>query len=161
MVSHVHFRKPFPILDRKGGGSIFIHDIHRGKGPAVYFQSLSVIFRGVTISFIIGVGFHDDSLREIFFQQMFHPFSGDDIRSVGLAGMQLHSNLACNISFDFLIEPLQSLRRQVSGKINDGFISRTLLDGNVFLSLGSWCFQSDSHLISPFSSSHLYFKIIL
>ncbi len=53
-----------------------------------------MLFSGITVAFIIGVGLDDRGLRELFPDQVLHPIPGDDIGSVLLPGMELDPYLA-------------------------------------------------------------------
>ncbi len=127
---------PLGALDGEHGCPLLVHDIDRAEGPAVVFDGLAVLFSAVAVTGIKGIGVHDHRVPELGLglNQVFDPGPGDDIGAVLLTGVELDGYLSVDIAVDLVVDLLQALGRQVTGEINDRFISRPLLIGNILLS---------------------------
>ena len=82
-----------------------------------------MLFGGVPIALIIGIGLHDGGVRQFLLQKLLHPRAGKNIRSVLFAGMQLHADLARHRLGNSPINFPQSLRREVTGEVDHGFFA--------------------------------------
>ena len=102
--AHGHLREPLSAFHRQKRGAVLVQDVHRGEGPAVHFQSLPVVFRGVAVAVVVGVGLDDGSLRETLRDQLLHPGAGDDVRSLGFAGVELDAHAAGKVCADLVID---------------------------------------------------------
>ena len=107
-----HLVKPLAAMYGQGQGILFVHDIHWAKSPSVHFQRFAMLLCGITVAYIVSIGFHYLRIRQVFLQQFLHPRRGNDVGAVLLARMQLHPHLA----FDAGIYPFVSLNKPLGTK---------------------------------------------
>ena len=86
-----HLFKPLAAVNGKGYGPVGVHDIYICEIPAVDSQGLSVIFRGVPVALIEGIGLHYSGVfkARLFFHYLFYPGRRCDIGTFGLTGVKL------------------------------------------------------------------------
>ena len=124
-----HVIEPLSSLYRKIDRSVFIHDVDRAEGPAVYFQRLPVLLCRIAVSFVIGVRFDDHRVLEalLVLQYFLHPGSRDDVRTVRFAGVELYCDFPADLRVYFFIRFPDSFRREITGKIDDRFVAGAFL----------------------------------
>ena len=103
ILAHGHLLEPLAAFHWQEGRALCIHDIHRAEGPAIYLESLAMLFSGVAVTFVIGICFDNVRVRQIPFHQGLHPFAGDDVRAVLLARMQFDTHAAFDLAIHLLI----------------------------------------------------------
>ena len=64
MRAYRHMVKPFAPLDRQSAGIILIHNVYWCEIPAIYLQCTAMFLGSIAGTFIIGIGFHDSSIRQ-------------------------------------------------------------------------------------------------
>ena len=62
MGAHVHFIKPLAAGNGQGSNTFFVHDVYRAERPAVVGDGFAMLFGGVAVAFVIGVGFDDGGI---------------------------------------------------------------------------------------------------
>ena len=147
--AHVHLVKPLASLDGERGDAVLIGDVHRAEIPSVDLQGLPVCFRGVAGAFVIGVGLHDDRFGQTGCQQFLHPWSGNDIGALRLAGVQLDGHLALQHGAYPVVDLLQSLFGQIPGEEHHGAVAGALFKGDVAVAAGPRYGIFLTHILSP------------
>ena len=92
--AHMHFVKPFAAGDGQGGNAFLVHNVYGAERPAVVSDGLAMPFGGVAVAFVVGVGFHDGGIGQVFGDKILHPAERDDVGAVFFASVQLDGNLA-------------------------------------------------------------------
>jgi hypothetical protein len=121
-----HFGEPLAALDGEHDGTLLVHDVHGAEGPAVDPEGLAVLFGGIAVALVEGVGLYDRGLRGAGGKEVLDPGGGDDIGAVLLAGVELDSQLSGQRPADAGVELFQTLGGEVAGKENDGFFAGSL-----------------------------------
>ena len=116
-----HLLEPLAALHGKQRGAVLVHDVDGAEGPAVHLERLSVRFGGVAVTFVVGVGFDDVRAFQVFLHQGFHPFAGDDVGAVLLAGVKFHAHAAFNLAVHLLVGLDEALSGKIAGEIDNGF----------------------------------------
>ena len=62
MGAHVHFAKPLAAGNGQGGNAFLVHDVYGAECPAVVGDGFAMLFGGVAVAFVVGVGFHDGGI---------------------------------------------------------------------------------------------------
>ena len=62
MGAHVHFIEPLAAGNGQGSNTFFVHDVYRTERPAVVGDGFAMLFGGVAVAFVIGVGFDDGGI---------------------------------------------------------------------------------------------------
>ena len=75
------------------------------------------------------------SLRQILVHQCLHPLTGDDVRTVLLAGMQFHAHTSADMPTDLLVGFDEPLGREVTSEIHHRLITRTLVVRYIFITI--------------------------
>ena len=132
-LAHGHVVEPLAAIHGQIHSALGVGDVHRAEGPAIDLQGLAVLFGGVAVALIEGVGLDDGSLRQVALHQLLHPLVGDDVRTVLLAGVQLDGYLAPDFAAYPRVESAQAPGGQVAGEIDDGFVAPALLIGHIAL----------------------------
>ena len=140
VAAHRHAVEPFAAFHRQGQGVLLVHDVHGAEGPSVDLQSPAVLLGGVAVADIVGIGLDNSGIRDIFLNQLLHPGARDNVRAVLLAGMQFHGHTAHDVAAYRLVGLSQSLRAEVTGKINNRLVAGTLLVGHILVAVlsGHW-----------------------
>ena len=124
----MHLCEPLAVMHRQCGNTLFIHDIDRTERPAVCLECFSVVFCRITSAIIVGVRLDDRALiLEPLIKKTSYPRTRDDVRALRLAGVKLDCNLTSEITAHPVIHPDESLRTQISRKINDRFLTCSFL----------------------------------
>jgi hypothetical protein len=137
--ANVHFGKPLAVLYRQGCHAVLVHNIHWAERPAVYFQGFAVLCGGVAVALVIGIGFHNGAVGDLFHQAL-DPGTRDDVGAVLLAGVQLNSHLAGQVALNGSICLFQALCRKITGKKHNGFAAGALCIWLVILTANA-CFN--------------------
>ena len=94
-----------------------------------------MLLRSVPVTCIIGVGLHNDSVRNIFLHQFLYPGTRNDIGPVRLSGMQFHASATHDVAAHLLIRLFKPLRTQVAGKIHYGLVAGPLLIRHILVAV--------------------------
>ena len=62
-----------------------------------------MLLGGIAVALVIGIGLDYVGTFQVLLHQGFHPFAGDDVRAVLLAGVELHSHAAFDLAIHLLI----------------------------------------------------------
>ena len=94
-----------------------------------------MLFGGITVALVIGIGFNDVGIRQIFPEQGFNPFPRDNVRSVLLPGMQLHSGMSLDVRTYLFICFDKSFSTKVTREIDDGLVAGTLFVRHILITV--------------------------
>ena len=133
MLAHVHLRKPLAAVYRQGHSAILVHDVHGRERPAVVQNGFAVLFGGIAVAGVIGVGFDDDRAGQVALQKRLHPRPGDDVGAVFFAGVQFHAHIAGDVAADARIDFAQARGGEVAREVDEGFVALALRIGNVMI----------------------------
>ena len=147
-LADMHFLEPLAALDRQRSRTVRVGDVHRAEGPAVDLQGLAVVLGRIAAALVIGVGFDDRRLRKAGGEQLLHPGAREDVRALGLAGVQLHGHLAAEDGGDAVVDLLQTLLREVACKEYHGALPRAFVIGDVVVAVPAGNGLVISHVFS-------------
>ena len=125
-----HLCEPLAALYGKRRRSELIRNIHISKSPAVHFQSLAVLLGRVAVALVVSICLDNRRIikdAHLFLKQILHPGSGNDVRSVLLAGVELDRYFAMQNAAHLLIDLLKTCRGKISCKVDDGLASGPVL----------------------------------
>ena len=137
VVAHGHGLEPLATLHGDRHHALFVHDVDGAEGPAVDFQGLTVLLGRVAVALVVGVGLDDVGIGEVLLHQGFDPFARNDVGAVLFTGVELDAHAAGNLAIDFLVGLDKTFGGKVAGKVNNGFLSGTLVVGKVLAPVGS------------------------
>ena len=106
----MHFVKPFAAGNGQSGNAFLVHNVYRAERPAVVGNGLAMLFGGVAVAFVVGVGFHDGGIGQVFGDEILHPAERNDVGAVFFASVQLDGNLATKPRSDFGNRTAQAFR---------------------------------------------------
>ena len=136
MTAHRHLGKPFAADDGQFCSAFLVEYVDRAEGPAVHLQGLTVLGGGVAVAGVIGVGLYHCGVGQVFLQKGFHPLAGDDVGTVGLAGVKLHTHTAFYLSAHLLVGLDKTLSAQVAGEVYHRLVAGALFIAYVFVAVG-------------------------
>ena len=129
--AHGHLCEPFPPGHREEDSPLRVHNIHRGKGPAVDAQGFPVLFRGVPVPGIVGIGLNNGPVGQPVRHKGLDPVPGDDVGAVLLPGVELHGHPALQGALDAPADVYQASRRQIAGKVYRRLSAGALFIGDI------------------------------
>ena len=136
VVAHAHVLEPVAACNGQKRGAVLVHDVDGAEVPAIGGDGLAVLFGGVAVTLIVGVGLDDAGLRQVLLHQLAHPLARDDVGAVGLAGVELDAGLAADVGVDLGVCLAKALGREVAGEVDDGLVAGALGVRDVAVAVG-------------------------
>ena len=154
-LADVHLPEPFAALYGQRRNAPGVGDVHAAEGPAVDLQRFAVLLGGVAAALIVSVGLNDRRLRQTGGEQLLHPGAGEDVRPLGLAGVQLDGHAAAEHGADAVVDLFEAFFGELAREEHNGALTRTRLIRDV--SVAVFAGNGLAHGVSSLASKRLRF----
>lgn len=117
-----HVGEVLTACDGQESRVFFVEDVNGAESPAVGLDGLTMVLGGVAIAAVVGVGLDDGGIGQIFVQKLLDPLARQDIRPVGLAGVELDGHLALDVVLHHLVGTDEALGVELASEVNNGTV---------------------------------------